>query len=354
MAGLDQQELDTEAGTLALGQRLVANAFRYRTAKPGDTRILRDLRHDADLVPKVTQQLRFLMEGFQRDTNVTYDIQGLSDEGSDVLLRLQSTCNSSFIGIQIKSHKELGEKGLVSDLRDQLSRSEDRYEPLLRWYIFLGADISVKTDQNTLRRVRNIQAAFAKKRKVTIVDPVYAVTFLRLSKAQMDSLTTLTLRTGDPLVEDAAADLRRHPVEAALLLRLVTNMVGREAASTTFEELQSDPWLRKIALNTRLYLEQYDPESGEYLLINDLPNDVLREIMTSEISEKEGSKSRWIRQLASHVDCLSDELDGDGGEFRASVHLHPALYALATEGYVKHDLEFDELVEYLIGVVLGE
>lgn len=354
MAALDQQELDTEAGTLALGQRLVANAFRYRTAKPGDTRIFRELRHDADLVPNVTRQLRFLMEGFQRDTNVTYDIQGLSDEGSDVLLRLHSTRDSRFIGIQIKSHKELGDKGIVSALRDQLSRSEDRYDPLLRWYIFLGADISDKIDRSASRRVRDIQSAFAKKTKVTVVDPVYAVTFLRLSKAQMDSLTTLTLRTGDPLVEDAAADLRRHPVEAVLLLRLVTNAVGREAASTSFGELQSDPWLQEVALRTRMDDEQYDPESGEYLFVGDLPNDVLREIMTSETREGEGDKSDWISRLAIHIDRLSDELDGDDGELRAPVHLHPALYALATEGYVKHNLEFRELAEYLIDVILGQ
>jgi hypothetical protein len=220
VADFDQHEIDTAAGTLALGQRLVANAFRYRTARPEETHIFRGLRHDADLVPKVTQQLRFLMEGFHRDTNVTYDIQGMSDEGSDVLLRLQSVSSVSFIGVQIKSHVELGEKGIVADLRNQLSRSEDRYDPLLRWYIFLAADTSDAADRRTPRRLSDIRAAFAKKRKVTIVDPVYSATFLCLSKAQMDSLTTLTLRTGDPLVEDAAADLRRHPVEAALLLRL--------------------------------------------------------------------------------------------------------------------------------------
>jgi hypothetical protein len=370
----DQREQDAEAGTLALGQRLVANAFRYRTAKPQETRTFRYLRYDANLVPDVTQQLRFLMEGFHRDTNVTYDIQGLYDSGTDVLLRLQSVNDSRFIGIQIKSHMELGERGLVASLRNQLSRSEDRYDPLLRWYIFLGADISDPTDRRTPQRVRTIQAEFAKKRKVTIVDPVYAVTFLRLSKAQMDSLTTLTLRTGDPLVEDAAADLRRHPVEAGLLLRLVTNTVGREAAQTTFEELQSDRWLREIALRTppledeRYSLESdnemydlesddelHEPESDEYPpVISDLPNDALREIMTLEGGEERDNESNWIPRLADHIDSLSDDLERDGVGFLAPVHLHPALYALAAEGRVKHDLEFDELVGYLIGVILGE
>jgi hypothetical protein len=359
MGGIDYQEQDAEAGTLALGQRLVANAFRYRTARPQETRIFRYLRHDADLVPDVTQQLRFLMDGFHRDTNVTYDIQGLFDAGTDVLLRLQSAHDSRFIGIQIKSHIELREKGLVMSLRDQLSRSEDRYDPLLRWYIFLGADISDKTDRRTFQRVRTIQAEFAKKPKVTIVDPVYAVTFLRLSKAQMDSLITLTLRSGDPLVEEAAADLRRHPVEAALLLRLVTNTVGREAVATTLEELQSDPWVREIALSTPLDEELYDPETGEYPDeypegMSDLPKNVLRELITPKARQEEDNKSSWISRLAIHIDRLSDELDGDDVKFLVPVNLHPALYALAAEGRVKHDYESDELVEYLIDVILGE
>ena len=355
MEDLDRREQNAEAGTLALGQRLVANAFRYRTAKPQDTHVFRQFRHDADLVPRVTQQLRFLMEGFHRDTNVTYDIQGLYDAGTDVLLRLQSVNDCRFIGVQIKSHKELGQKDLIVSLRDQLSRSEDRYSPLLRWYLFLGADISDQTDRRTFQRVRAIQSAFAKKPKVTIVDPVYAMTFLRLSKAQMDSLTTLTLRTGDPLVEDASADLRRHPVEAALLLRLVTNTVGREAAQTTFKELQSDPWLREIALRTPRDNEQYDPESDDDALVtSDLPNDVLRQMMTLEVSEVRDTMSNWIPQLADHMDRLSGELDRDRVGFFAPVYLHPALYALATEGRVKHDLEFDELVDYLIDTILGE
>jgi hypothetical protein len=353
VAALEQQEPDPEAGTLALGQRLVANAFRYRTARPADTRIFRDLRHDADLVPQVTEQLRFLMEGFHRDTNVTYDIQGMSDEGSDVLLRLQSARDARFIGIQIKSHKEIGLKGIVSDLREQLSRSEDRYDPLLRWYIFLGADISEKMDRATSRQVRNIQSAFAKKSKVTIVDPVYSVTFLRLSKAQMDSLTTLTLRTGDPLVEDAAADLRRHPVEAALLLRLVTNAVGREDAFTTLEELDSDSWIRQRYLLAH-ELESKEFEFDQYLLMGDLENEVLHGLLVSEPRKRINSDLNWSSRLAIHIERLSDVVDDGGNMFRAPIHLHPALYALAAEGYVKHDLEFDELIEYLIDGILGQ
>lgn len=162
------------------------------------------------------------MECFHRDANVTYDIQGLADAGSDVLVRLMTQNSLAFVGIQTKSHRELAtSRDLVKDLRDQLSRSEDYYQLLLTWYLFLAADVSDPSEllQATIGK---IQAAFSKKRAVTIVDPAYSQTFLDLTKAQMDSLTTLTLRSDDPLQEDARASycvIRQKQQSSSNLLR---------------------------------------------------------------------------------------------------------------------------------------
>src|SRR4051812_32010108 len=125
MSEYDSEYSQTSSATTALGQRLIANALRYRPAAARETKNLRSLRHDANLVPKITNQLRFLLDNLHRDTNVTYDIQGMSDEGSDILVRLQAPGEARYVGIQVKSHPELSQKSLVKDLRDQLSRSED-------------------------------------------------------------------------------------------------------------------------------------------------------------------------------------------------------------------------------------
>jgi hypothetical protein len=344
-----------EPGALALGQRLIANAFRYRTAKPQETAALRDLRHDAELAPQVTQQLRFLLEGLHRDTNVAYDIQGMSDNGSDVLIRLQSASNASYIGVQIKSHREISDKDLVRGLRDQLSRSEDHYDPLQRWYVFLGADISETSDRKTLQRVRAISAAFSKKPRVTIVDPVYALTFLTLSRAQMNSLTTRTLRVGDPLLVDAIADLTRHPVEAAVLLWLVAGNVTGPGFSVSLEALLASDWLRSIAERTPRQSERYfidwDGEDDRPD-IEELPPKLLHDVLVSA-EEESVAQIDWPERLAFHLDRLEDDLEEESDHYQAPVSLHPALYALAAEGRVKHELEGVDLVDYLIDVALN-
>jgi hypothetical protein len=132
------------------------------------------------------------------------------------------------------------------------------------------------------------------------------------------------------------------------------NAVGREVAFTSLEELQTDRWLRRIALNTPPNDELYYLGSGEHEQVGDLPNNVLREVLALGTDDNQDNMPNWIQRLANHLDSFSDELDGSDIEFGAPIYLHPALYALATEGYVKHDLEFDELIEYLIDVILGE
>ena len=116
-----------EAGTTALGRRLISNALRYRPAKVEDTKFLAPMRHDADLLPLVTSQLRALLSGLHRDAHVEYDIQGMRDEGTDVLVRLTAANATVFVCLQVKSHLELAAEEQVNSLRLQQSRSDDHY-----------------------------------------------------------------------------------------------------------------------------------------------------------------------------------------------------------------------------------
>ena len=201
------------------------------------------------------------MECFHRDANVAYDIQGLSDSGCDVLLRLTTANSAAFVGVQVKSHRELSTtRDLVKDLRDQLSRAEDHYDPLLTWYAFLAADVS---DQSSLTQasIRRIQAALSKKRTVTVVDPTYARTFLRLSKPQMDSLTTLTIRSGDPLLNlhltqrscDIALGIPYNIAGYSFLLELFSRFSGIRAGI-----------FAHILVDAHIYTKKPDGSMAEY------------------------------------------------------------------------------------------
>jgi len=167
-----------EAGTTALGRRLISNALRYRPAKADETRALAPMRHDADLLPQVTNQVRALLSGLHRDTHVEYDIQGMRDEGTDVLARLTSANAAVFVCLQVKSHVELVKEEQVNNLRLQQSRSDDHYGENINYLICLAGDM---TNDKVKTRVRSVHAAFAKKQRVQVIDPYYIATFLRLS-----------------------------------------------------------------------------------------------------------------------------------------------------------------------------
>jgi hypothetical protein len=76
----DEGELD-QPGRIAFGRRLIANALQYSSASNAATRILRGMKHDADLLPAIQRRLQVVLDGFHRDSNVVYDIQGRNDLG---------------------------------------------------------------------------------------------------------------------------------------------------------------------------------------------------------------------------------------------------------------------------------
>lgn len=156
-------------GRLALGRRLIANALHYSAANIADTAMLKDLRHDADLLPAIQQKLAVVLDGFHRDSNVIYDIQGRNDQGCDLLVRLNTENDCQFLGFQVKSHRELLTEEAVTILIRQHFEATQHYSPLLTYYIILAADMSAKGDQH--RVVRAIQQRFSKTKDVRVVIP---------------------------------------------------------------------------------------------------------------------------------------------------------------------------------------
>ena len=231
-------------GRIALGRRLIANALQYSAAKITATQALRELKHDADLLPMLQRQLQAILEGFHRDSNVVYDIQGRSDHGCDLLVRLNINNQCQFVGLQVKSHAELLTEKVITTLIRQHFEATNRYSPMLDYYIILAADMIQKGDLQ--RVIRAIQQNFSTAKDVRVVSPLYTATFIRLEAPAVDALITQTMRTGDPLTTAGLQDLWRHPVEAAILLRLVErHLAGVPALSS--EELVSDQWIQAVA-----------------------------------------------------------------------------------------------------------
>lgn len=391
MTGSSENEnQDDDRGRLALGKRLIANALQYSSAPVSETASLRNLKHDADLLPRIQGQLRTILDAFHRDSAATYDIQGLSDHGCDLLVRLESASSCAFIGFQVKSHSELSEPGIVNKLLLQYSAASDHYAPMLNFYVVLAADLTAADSRKSV--VRNIHQAFSLKPKVRVVDPLYTATFLGLTPSAIDSLTTQTMRTGDPVLTAAKGDLHRHPLDAAIILLMVVGVVeGRFHVS--MDELLHNRWLQAIvelvpfpSLASTAYGRSFDsspilesalrdslglPSSASsreadrskgwaYLsnsqVLKSLPDDLLRCYLSANSATPDAA-SRLAEVLPPVVNRLEgDELTGldpDFKEFRIEVGEHVALLCLVAEGKARHALDGQQLIDYLVQLLLS-
>jgi hypothetical protein len=390
----DTAESESEqTGRLALGRRLIANALRYTPAPVADTARLRQFRHDADLLPRLQVQLQRVLEGFHRDSNVVYDIQGRNDNGCDLLVRLTTSHDCQFIGFQVKSHRELLTEDAVNLLIRQHFDAKQRYAPLLKFYIFLAADLSEAGPQH--RVIRAIQQRFSTEANVVIISPQYAESFLRLSNTAIDALITQTMRTGDPLTEAARSDLRRHPVAAAVLLRLVERRLSGHP-TVSRESIMADTWIQAVAEvtpNKRLrnspfgrsidgrftseneYREHFGlpgssddeladynegrPDDDEYEeilddFLEDMSDSLFRQMLLPNEREGPDSPGRLLQYLPDVLDMLDEEVEftsHEQEEWFIRIEEQLPLVAITSEGIIKHELEGDEVISYVVNVL---
>lgn len=393
----DDKEGSEHRGRLSLGLRLLANALNYTPAPISDTAAFRDLGHDADLLPRITRQLQRVLDGFHRDSNVVYDIQGRNDHGCDLLVRLTTDNGCQFVGFQVKSHIELLKEDVVSLLIRQYYDASQHYSPLLTFYIFLAADLSESGPQH--RVVRAIQQRFSKDTNLRIITPQYASTFLRLPSTAMDALITQTMRSGDPVTTAAKGDLlSHHPVAAAILLRLVERrLVG--VPHMHVDQLIADPWIQSVAEVTPdrslrktsfgRSIDQLFATENAYRTQVGLPagQDLLAEYNAEEMNDDDelypayldeffdgisdslrlymlqpgkqvvaDSAARLLQFLPNALDELSEDIEflNDEGEYiTVNLEDYMPLVAIMAEGFVKHQLvESDELISYVINLLL--
>jgi hypothetical protein len=384
-----------ERGRLALGRRLIANALQYSSAPVFQTAVLQNLKHDADLLPRIQRQIRILLDGFHRDTAVTYDIQGLHDYGCDILVRLQTGSATSYVGLQVKSHEELLDFSVVNKLTIQHVRANDRYAPMLDFYIVLAANLDEKGKHHAV--IRGIHQEFSTRRGVHVVDPLYVATFLRLSPVAMDGLITRTMRTGDPVLASATSDLSRHPLHSAIILRLVVAMVeGRTWLSTN--DLIADTWLQAVCetmpiarlmgtpfeqphdrpyrhendlrealalpmTSEEIEIQEWDDDDFDWWFhysesgfFENISPDLLVHLLGVESPTSDSAAGRLAECLPEAFELLEDDLvvDTEHESNRVSIQIesHLALFALAAEGKVKHEFDSQELVDYVVQLVL--
>jgi hypothetical protein len=375
-------EASGDGGNVDLGRRLILEAFRLYRVSTDHTRALRNLRHDADLLPQLRDQLDDLLRCIPADQHIEYDVQGLSDQGTDVVVRLTAGGRESYVCFQVKSHREIAESDLVAKLRTQHSESLDHYGTRALWCAVLAADVSTK-DVRINARLRGIRKAFSKKPQTAVIDPTNLGGFLQLSHTQMTSLVTLTMRPdGDPILSEARADLRRHPLRSAVLLALVASSLADHHRRQTTHTLAASVWLQGVSAHTPWNPAYDGPPVAASPLADDSPEhlpgprpvprswepdwsdvdvwapslEVLGWLLRPPPFESpERTTEVLVARLPQAVDALADSGDIEirsDGSLVIEAGAHPALFAFAAEATVRYGLSTENLLGHLVDVLL--
>src|SRR5690242_10584105 len=94
--------------------------LRYRRSPEKATELFRHWKHNADILPKLQEQLEILREARGKFQAVVYDIQGIHDEGSDIVIKYHLDDKpDDLICFQVKSFDDLCKKDYLQGLKAQ-------------------------------------------------------------------------------------------------------------------------------------------------------------------------------------------------------------------------------------------
>jgi hypothetical protein len=300
--------------------RLVDELLRYRRTAPSETKAFARLKHNADLCPRFQQKLESILGSFEKYRKIVYDIQGLHDEGTDILLREVVAENPWFICLQIKSEDDLHAKDILKSLKAQFFDSCQRYgDALVEYYVLLCCDAKKNKDI-----IRAIAKQFDKQENVTLIEPEYTLSFLNLNERTIDAIIKAKLGNEDVVYQKALGLVARFsPTERAVVFYFIWRLIYRNAQEISFAELKSADFLRRIYESTK---KQY----------------ALRRNVEPVIDE---SLARDIEYLCDHM--ISQTSDG---LYTLDFKGITPLVAIIVDGQTRYGYEDNELLMYMMDV----
>lgn len=325
---------------------LVHELLRYKSSSDNATKAFEESRHNDYLCPLIEQQGNRILDCFVKYHSVAYDVQGINDRGTDVLLRYYEKSEigeseSKFIAFQIKSFNDLNAKNYLRELKAQCLESLSAFgEKLDQYYIILCTNKI--THRNKIRQIKN---AFASTINVTVIDPSYALTFLRLSPLRINSVVSILMRDDDIVYERAIQTLTDFaPTEIAVFLAIV------------YEALQLLNRNRSLNLNKIVgqnfiidVFSKVPDYSRDYYGL--LVSNIGYETDDDETDNKPIDLNRELQiRFAEAVDSLEGSLfsfDGDSYEIVIDFDYSLPVQAIILENMVRYEYRGDQLLTYL-------
>ncbi len=345
--------------------KIIDELLRYREGSIHSTETFRRLKHNKHLCPAVEKKLNTVIECFSKFHNIAYDVQGIHDRGTDVLLRdsEEESEESNYIAFQIKSFDDLDSEDYLKQLKAQCFEALNEYgKELEQYYILLCTDKSAHENQ-----IREIKKAFGASSAVTVIDPQYAITFLRLNEIRITAIVDSVLRKDDFVYERAKKMIQDlTPTEVALTIAIVYESIINPKTNLDMELIRNRKFIKEVYNRLPDYpRDYYFYFDGELEDIDEESDDFAEEI--ERISEYYGVK--WVNgkftrpadrkrdfniRLSEDLDLLDGQLfsiKGESGEIELDYEYALPIQAILLDAMVRYEYNGDDLLSYIFNAL---
>lgn len=310
---------------------IVCDLLQSRRAEPSATDMFRDLKHDADLCPKLRDQIDAIFSGFKKYHTISYDIQGLKDQGTDVLLIEWVDDQKEFVCFQVKGEWDLSQNSYLQTLKAQYFDTNNRYGSRLKaYYVLLCYSVVSKSkttgelviDKIRQEKVKGVVREFSLETSVRVIEPEHAAWFLSLSTIRIDAI--IKSRFGDQdIVFKEARNLVRdlEAMEKVILLFILWLHLFEDKITVTAEDIIHSAEMQR--------LHQIIDEQGDDWLYD------------------------FDYQVAHDLETLQNqflECDSSGG-FSLLLQSVQPLAILMMDGNVRYEYRDVELIEYTLRIL---
>ena len=315
-------------------KRIIYYFLTLRRGPVKETQVFTGLKHNEDLCPKLNGQLEVILGYFKRYRKIAYDIQGLRDQGSDVIVRYypEDQSPARFVSFQIKSHHDLMERNWLRTLKSQYVESMNTYSPV-DYYILVATDEGRNRD-----KIRMIKAEFSAISEVTVVDPSQFLVFLNFTSAEIGGLLKSYIGEGDILVNEAVGVIEGLADPQLYLITYVVDQYIRcdfqkVEIQSLLESVEIRDEYQKYSARFASFYKQFDEREDEW------PDEFSAQYSGS-FTENLYQDLDWLSEGYLAIDDLIKTVQINVKELKP-------LIALVLEAHLRYEYDTFETIEYV-------
>jgi len=317
---------------------VIDGLLRYKQNTIKSTEVFKSMKHNKNLCPAVDKISKSILDCFNKYQKVVYDIQGIGDRGSDILIRFGQKNFDKYIVMQIKSYDDLEKDIYLSKLRLQFDDASDEYgEKLVHYYILLCTD-----EEKHKNKIRQINNKFSKKTNVTVIEPTYMISFLTHSQLRINAFVEYLTKKEDIVYKNALRVINElTPTEIAIVLSLSFDVIEYGTRIFNKERILNDSFILETSSKTPDYERNYYFRDYEYFDEDYISE--LKKVLNRKIEDR----------ISNDLDYLQDNylwINNTTGEYEIDIKYFKPLLSILLDSQIRFKYEKNELLKYMFNL----